>query len=749
MFDQYDYINFSDFYLAANPELKWKIFKDKILHLLDKIMPEETIYIKTKDFFPWIDNDLLYIKHLRDSSYKNYKKNDSIDDYENYKDFRALFDKIYFENMIEYFKKQTPSDFKNSKKFWQFYSTYIQVKSDKSSNTSINSLKRDDIIADNPFDISNMFNLHFTSLASDSNATFDECFDFMKNNLDFVKDKLKIGDKSFKFHTIAFKTVYNHIKELQNSKGPGITGIPTKIFKTLNDKICTIITNIFNDCILTNEIPSEWKSAVVTPLYKRSGSKNDANNYRGISVLPPIGKIFEKILANQIKEYLDKNNLLFDGQYGFRNNHSCESALHEILSDMFKVFSERKIGLYFFIDFKKAFDLVPSDLLLFKLKYFYGFDDLAIKLLKDYFTNRTQYVKIDSILSNILCVLLGVPQGSVLGPLLFVLFINDMPFFLKFLTILFADDTTLGLKDDKYEDLISKFQLAVQDLIKWCYYNKFDINWKKSEIMFITNKRSIQTPEFIMINNQQVKVVNDFKLLGIIIDNKLNFAKNTCKVRKSINIRLYAIQKLFQLPMCVKIQFIKTFILPYFDYCSTLCIYYSIDIIQKLANTYNNCLFKLVNTKQICNLSIQTSSDFNKWNNLLSIYSLNSYQHRILFRLHIYIYKIIHYKNSPRNLSSQFLFNSALNKKYNLRNINDYYIPSIGVFNEIGSKQFIYFFSKFINEIMARDDIELNLELYKAKVKKNINLLFLDFIAIFTNFDLKFKTFYDIKLKKN
>ena len=119
-----------------------------------------------------------------------------------------------------------------------------------------------------------------------------------------------------------------------------------------------------------------------------------------------------------------------------------------------------------------------------------------------------------------------------------------MPFFLKFLSILFADDTTLGLKDDTYEDLISKFQLAVQDLIKWCYYNKFDINWIKSEIMFITNKRSIQTPEFIMINNQQVKVVNDFKLLGIIIDNKLSFAKNTCKVRKSINIRLYAIQKL-------------------------------------------------------------------------------------------------------------------------------------------------------------------------------------------------------------
>ena len=119
----------------------------------------------------------------------------------------------------------------------------------------------------------------------------------------------------------------------------------------------------------------------------------------------------------------------------------------------------------------------------------------------------------------------------------------------------------------------------------------------------------------------------------------------------------------------------------------------------------------------------------------------------ILFRLHIYIYKIIHYMNSPRNLSIQFLFNSAFNKKYNLRNINDFYIPSIGVYNDNGSKKFIYFFSKFIYEIMTRHDIELNIELFKARVKNNINLLSIDFINIFKNFNLKIKTFYDNKLK--
>jgi hypothetical protein len=114
----------------------------------------------------------------------------------------------------------------------------------------------------------------------------DDCFNFIKENLDFVKNKLKINDSLvFEFQTISNGTVLRLINELQNSKGPGISGIPTKVLKILNDKICPIITNLFNDCIKTCSILSEWKTTVVTPLYKKSGIKDDANNYRGISVL--------------------------------------------------------------------------------------------------------------------------------------------------------------------------------------------------------------------------------------------------------------------------------------------------------------------------------------------------------------------------------------------------------------------------------------------------------------------------------
>jgi hypothetical protein len=416
---------------------------------------------------------------------------------------------------------------------------------------------------------------------------------------------------------------------------------------------------------------------------------------------------------------------------------------------MNRILSERKIGLYFFIDFRKAFDLVPTEILIFKLKYGYGFDDNSIKLLTDYFKNRSQFVKIGDILSIICQVLLGVPQGSVLGPLLFLLFINDLPYFLKmFFSILFADDTTLSQNSDNYDKLMNKFYDSTGYLIKWCRFNKVDINWKKTEIMFITNKQNINIPEFININGNEVKVVSEFKLLGIIIDNKLNFISNTTKIKRSINIRLYSIQKLFQLPLAVKIQFLKTFILPYFDYCATLCIYYSKSILQKLANSYNNCIFKLINVKSIHDSVINSSDDFNKWNTLLEQYGLNGFQHRLIIRLATYIQKIFCYSNSPSNLANCLTVNNDLNKSYNLRNLLELKVPTKGKYNDHGEDTFEYFFSKFINAVI-NEIIQFRFGQYRKYVKENSNILHLKTLKTFNRFDINFKIYYKQKNNKN
>jgi hypothetical protein len=744
---EFDHIDFNKLFNCSTVNEKWELLEEELLTILNKITPEKKIIIKSQDSFPWIDDDLRYLQFLRDSNYKSWKITGKTDDYQNYKDLRLLYDKNYSENMIEYFKNTCPKDFKNSKKFWKFYSVYMPLKNDKSVNQTIKSVKHGDITAEDPVSIGNLFNNVFTSLSSSSTADLDECIDFTKNHFNSIKDKLNVQPNSFKFKKITYSEVEYLIRNMDNSTSAGISGLPVKLFKQLHHKICNILTNLFNECIDSNSIPNKWKTAVVTPLYKKNGAVDDINNYRGISVLPPIGKMFERILSDQIKQHLNDNNLLFNGQYGFRSCHSCESALHEVLSDMNRILSERKIGLYFFIDFRKAFDLVPTEILIFKLRYGYGFDDNSIKLLTDYFKNRSQFVKIGDILSIICQVLLGVPQGSVLGPLLFLLFINDLPYFLKmFFSILFADDTTLSQNSDNYDKLMNKFYDSTGYLIKWCRFNKVDINWKKTEIMFITNKQNINIPEFININGNEVKVVSEFKLLGIIIDNKLNFISNTTKIKRSINIRLYSIQKLFQLPLAVKIQFLKTFILPYFDYCATLCIYYSKSILQKLANSYNNCIFKLINVKSIHDSVINSSDDFNKWNTLLEQYGLNGFQHRLIIRLATYIQKIFCYSNSPSNLANCLTVNNDLNKSYNLRNLLELKVPTKGKYNDHGEDTFEYFFSKFINAVI-NEIVQFRFGQYRKYVKENSNILHLKTLKTFNRFDLNFKIYYKQKNK--
>ena len=235
------------------------------------------------------------------------------------------------------------------------------------------------------------------------------------------------------------------------------------------------------------------------------------------------------------------NEILFSGQHGFRNGHSCETALHELVSYLNENRNIRVTTLLLFIDFRKAFDLVDSRKLLRKL-FHYGFDNSALNMIANYFTNRFQTVKYDNKKSPLMSINLGVPQGSVLGPLFFLIMINDLAFISDLMCKMFADDTTMCDSDKDLTTLINRFVVNLKPVLEWCEFNKLDLNWSKTYCMFVTNKR-VKLPNEITIYSKivdnkfiatKVKVVSSFKILGVTLDNKLNFLEHCSNIKKNI-----------------------------------------------------------------------------------------------------------------------------------------------------------------------------------------------------------------------
>jgi len=317
-------------------------------------------------------------------------------------------------------------------------------------------------------------------------------------------------------------------------------------------------------------------------------------------------------------------------------------------------------------------------LLLLKLKR-YCLGSSALALLQNYFLCRTQIVKGDNTWSSACEIKLGVPQGSVLGPLFFSIFINDLPYALDLNSKLFADDTTL------YETL----------------------------------------PDFIKIENHDITLVDEFKLLGFYVDNKLNFLKHISYLVKKVNPKLYLFKKLFYLSLSVKIQFFKSFILPYFDYCSTLIIYFPKYVIQKLHTFYYTCIYKLFG------FSFHKKSA-DEVELFLKKYKLFSLEYRLFTRLGHYL--VLVSELSPPGLKS-LLAEKSCSRTYNLRATDRFIVPKMN--NHFGDATFINFFSRLANYVL-HDLIDLSEGDFDIILRKNVVLKFFVFRKHFDMLTLEF-----------
>lgn len=404
----------------------------------------------------------------------------------------------------------------------------------------------------------NDMNSHFATIGSKIKAGIPE-----HDNISF-NDFLPASSNDItldSFREISYSDVETYINGLRKDKSI-FDKLPLRIFKYILPCIQEPLTHIINLSLLNGKVPSFCKYAQVTPIWK-GGDSSDFDNYRPISILPIIGKCIEYFVSVQLTEYMENNNLFTDQQYGFRKNNSTTFLMMDLFDDIYESKSKAKKPGIIFLDIKKAFDTVDHKILLDKLEY-YGIQGVALTWFKNFLSDRYQCTKIDKKLSSFLIMNCGVPQGSILGPILFSIYINDItnachsskPY-------LFADDGALLFDDTCRKSYINmKFEMIT--IMKWLNVNKLALNANKTNFMIFD---SAESSAEINLGFFSITECKQTKYLGLMVDNKLTFNDHIEYTKRKVSKRIGAMYRSKKLlPIKYRKMFANALMLPQFDY---------------------------------------------------------------------------------------------------------------------------------------------------------------------------------------
>ena len=368
-------------------------------------------------------------------------------------------------------------------------------------------------------------------------------------------------------------------------------------------------------------VPPKFKQATIIPIYK-SGPESNYSNYRPISLLPCLSKVMERVVYKQVNEFLERNEVLSRNQYGFRKKHQIQHAILKLLCNITENKEKLMDTIAIFLDIQKAFDTVSHDILLRKLE-FYKFDKKSIKWFKSFLEDRTQCVKINSTRSRYRNVKIGVPQGSVLGPLLFLIYINDLDIAANFENIYFADDTVMTLGNDNSSELYEIANRELEKVSNWFLSNRLALHPGKTRYIYFNPPRKYKEnePMKLILNKTHLIRVGEhypeksFKYVGVYLDENLKFQDHLNKVHQKVTQNSHILySNRYSIPKSMRITLYHALIEPYFRYCLAIWGGASKSLMQKLVDLQKK-IVRFINLKRYNS----HTEDLFKTNNILPI----------------------------------------------------------------------------------------------------------------------------------
>lgn len=551
---------------------------------------------------PWFGKEIRRAITNRDNAYKRWKRFKTTELHELYKSARRHVVQLITTAKSVYYqcKFKTAID---SKSKWKV----IREIGIGKSGSSIT----DDIDVDN-------LNAYFVENSISSVRT--------NPYLEYCNAK---NENEFSFSCIGQHEVLKSILKIK-SNATGIDELHPKFLKLILLKILPYLTYMFNSILTKSIFPTAWKAAKIIPVPKPN------KDFRPIAILPFLSKALENIMYSQMNEYIKENELLSHKQSGFRQNRSCITALTDVVENIRSKMDENMASLLVLLDHSKAFDTVNHDILLTKLDKFFNFSNTACKLIGSYIANRIQSVLFNKIMSSALNVDKGVPQGSILGPLLFCIYINDLPEVLCHSNIqMYADDVQIytSAHMDNIQCCVDNLNADLESINIWACNNGLCINPTKSKCIPISKRSLLQNNNFsLKINNSIIEVVKSSKNLGLIFNDELTWTNHinatSGKVYGMLR-NLWAVQT--STPLEIRMLLAKTYLIPTLLYGSEIFENCNHSDLQKLKVTYNNIARYVFDKKRNDRISEYSHQLFNiTFANYLRYKSL-SFLHKIIY----------------------------------------------------------------------------------------------------------------------